>query len=86
MKLRVTLALAGFFVFPLFAALPPEYEALKVDAEKLYADGSFARAKERYASRTWTNLPPAEQRWVKFRLADTLWRSQAATETSDTTS
>ena len=67
------------------AALPPEYEALKADAEKLFADGSFARANELYRSANTTNLPAAEQRWISFRLADTQWRSAAATESADTT-
>ena len=30
-------------------------------------------------------LAPDEARWVEFRLADTSWRAQAATETADTT-
>ena len=32
-----------------------------------------------------TKLAPAEARWVDFRVADTSWRAQAATQTSDNT-
>ena len=31
-----------------FAASPPEYESLKAGAEKLYADGSYAKAHDAY--------------------------------------
>src|SRR5882672_1493809 len=69
------------------AALPPEYEQLRTDAEKHYSSGSFALAREVYQKAANLNLelPPSEKRWVTFRLADTQWRSQAATETADTT-
>ncbi len=67
------------------AALPPEYETLKAEAEKFYTDKSFARAGEVYARAIVTNLPAVEARWVGFRLADTQWRAQAATQTADTT-
>src|SRR5581483_3400879 len=69
----------------LFAAPPPEYDQLKASAEKLYADGSFAQAHDAYEKAKALELPPADKRWVDFRLADTLWRSQAATQNSDTT-
>jgi uncharacterized protein YfaS (alpha-2-macroglobulin family) len=85
MKLRLTFALGFLAGFNLFAALPAEYESLKANAEKLFADGSFAKANEIYRQVALTNLPAAEQRWVQFRLADTQWRSQAATQTADTT-
>ncbi len=85
MTTRIIFALVGLLAFKLPAALPPAYESLKTEAEKLYADKSFAQARELYASVNLTNLPPAELRWVGFRLADTQWRSQAATQSSDTT-
>src|SRR6478609_7841091 len=85
--MKICAAIAGvcLLAFNVFAAIPAEYESLKADAEKLYADGSFARARELYASVNRTNLPAAEQRWVQFRLADTQWRAQAATQSADTT-
>jgi uncharacterized protein YfaS (alpha-2-macroglobulin family) len=62
-----------------------DYETLKAQAEKFYADASYAKAREGYVKARALTLPPAESRWVAFRLADTLWRSQAATNTSDST-
>ncbi len=79
-------ALALTLGFQLHGAPSPEYESLKTDAEKLYTDGSFAKAHELYARAVaMTNITANETRWVAFRLADTQWRSQAATQTADTT-
>lgn len=61
------------------------YEALKARAEAFFAEGSFQKCNEVYAEASPLELPPADARWVRFRLADTLWRSQAATETADDT-
>lgn len=58
---------------------------MKREAEAFYREGSYARAYEIYAQAKNLQLPTAEARWVEFRMADTLWRSQAATETADTT-
>jgi uncharacterized protein YfaS (alpha-2-macroglobulin family) len=77
----LALALAGVSV----AAQPAGYEAARAGAEKLFAEKSFARAHEAYAKINLTNLPPADQRWVQFRLADTQWRSEAATQRADNT-
>ncbi len=63
----------------------PDYQQLKAQAEKLFADGSYARAHELYAKVAKPGLSTEESRWVDFRLADTAWRAQAATETSDNT-
>src|SRR5215831_16328410 len=63
----------------------PDYAQLKSQAEKLFADGSYARAHDVYAAVPKAGLSPEDLRWVEFRLADTEWRSQAATETSDNT-
>jgi alpha-2-macroglobulin len=63
----------------------PDYPSLRTDAETAYTQGSYARANEIYAKVDKSKLAPAEVRWVEFRLADTSWRSQAATETSDNT-
>jgi uncharacterized protein YfaS (alpha-2-macroglobulin family) len=67
------------------AVSPPEYGPLKVDAEKLFADGSYANAHKTYEQADALDLDAADRRWVEFRLADTLWRSEAGTETADTT-
>src|SRR6266404_1765877 len=83
--MRFRLVLAAMLALTIPAAVPPEYETLKKEAEKLFADGSFARAREVYQRAEGMELPPEEKRCVEFRLADTQWRSQAATQTADTT-
>jgi hypothetical protein len=62
-----------------------EYETNESAAEKFYADGSYATAHEIYAKVDTSHLPDDDARWVAFRSADTLWRSQAATDNADTT-
>jgi uncharacterized protein YfaS (alpha-2-macroglobulin family) len=62
-----------------------DFAPIKSQAEKFYAEGSYARAHELYEKAKGMKLSAAESRWVDFRLADTSWRSQAATETSDPT-
>jgi len=54
-------------------------------AEKAYAEGSYARAHELYARIDRSKLNIQDRRWVEFRLADSSWRSEAATQTSDPT-
>ncbi|MCC6907280.1 MAG: hypothetical protein IT430_05000 [Phycisphaerales bacterium] len=51
------------------------YEALKQQAEQFYAEKSYSRAHELYEQAQKVDVPAAEQRWVRFRLADTLWRA-----------
>lgn len=63
----------------------PDYSTLKTQAEQLYASGSYAKAHELYKKVDKTPLGTADVRWVEFRIADTQWRSQAATETADST-
>ncbi len=62
-----------------------DYSQLRSDAETQYSQGSYARANEIYGRVDKTKLSPADVRWVDFRLADTSWRAQAQTETSDNT-
>src|SRR5215213_4560100 len=82
----IILSISAFAFLLLNAvAQQPDYSQLKNDAEAQYAQGSYARANELYSKVEKNKLSPAEARWVEFRLADTSWRSQAATETSDTT-
>ncbi len=97
MKTIISIAVLGFLLVlnatrdsqagaqPDPAAQQPEYSQLKADAERAYAQGTYIRAHEIYAKVDKARLSPAEARWVEFRLADTLWRAQAASETSDTT-
>lgn len=82
----IILSIAAFAFLLLNAvAQQSDYSQLKNDAEAQYAQGSYARANEIYSRVDKTKLNPTEARWVEFRLADTSWRAQAATETSDTT-
>ena len=75
------------FAFLLFQATAqqPDNAQLKATAETEYAQKSFARAHEIYARIDKSKLSPTELRWVEFRLADTSWRAQAGTQTSDKT-
>ncbi len=86
MKLRFLLAaFAAVFHTTLLPAQPADYPQLKAEAERLFAEKSFAKAREAYTKINVTNLPPANQRWVQFRLADTQWRAEASTQRADTT-
>ncbi len=86
MRTCILFVLAGLFTLKLSAALPPEYESLKTDAEKFCAEGSFAKAHELYArAMVMSNITSNEARWVWFRNYDTQWRSAAATQNADTT-
>ncbi len=84
MKTIISIALFGFLYLLPTAAQQSDYSKLKSDAEQFYSSGSYARAHETYSRVDKSTLPPAEARWVEFRLADTSWRAQAATETADT--
>lgn len=75
------------FAFLLFnaAAQQSDYSQLKTAAENEYSQKSYARANEIYARVDKSKLTASELRWVEFRLADTSWRAQASTATSDNT-
>ena len=85
MKTIITFALFGLLYLLPATAQQADYARLKSEAEQFYAAGSYARANEVYGRVDQTGLSPGEKRWVEFRIADTSWRAQAATETSDTT-
>jgi hypothetical protein len=85
MKTIISIALFGFLYLLPAASQQADYARLKSDAEQFYASGSYARANDIYSKVNKTGLAPTEVRWIDFRLADTLWRAQAATETADTT-
>ncbi len=72
------------FLTPLWAQ-QEEYEKLKAEAEKFYADGSHTKAHEIYLKTGALELSKENKRWVDFRVADTMWRSQAGTQTADST-
>ncbi len=85
--MKIIILSISVFTFLLFnsVAQQTDYSQLRSDAEAEYAQGSYSRANELYARVDKTKLNRAELRWVEFRLADTTWRAQAATQTPDTT-
>ncbi|MGQ9898456.1 MAG: alpha-2-macroglobulin family protein [Acidobacteriota bacterium] len=55
-----------------------DFHSAKTEAERLYAEGSYALAQQCYARLDLARLAPDEARWVRFRLADADWRARAA--------
>src|SRR5271154_2856107 len=76
---------AAFLASAIAAFSQSDYSTNKIAAEKFYADGSYAKANEIYSKVDVSSLSPDDARWVDFRLADTQWRSAAATDNPDTT-
>ncbi|HEY6140907.1 MAG TPA: MG2 domain-containing protein [Thermoanaerobaculia bacterium] len=70
--LTLVVALLAQLALP---APPPQYDALKRDAERYYAEKSFQRAHDLYAQAETLERPAEERRWVEMRLADTGWRA-----------
>jgi alpha-2-macroglobulin len=85
MKIIISIALLSIVYFLPAPAQQADYPQLRAEAERLYASGSYARANELYSRADKSKLPPAEVRWVDFRIADTSWRAQAGTATADNT-
>lgn len=79
----VLLAVGWLLPLNLANAEVREYQRLKTQAEKYYAQGSFSRAHKTYAETNALNLTLKQRRWVDFRIGDTLWRAQAGSKTSD---
>jgi len=75
------------FAFLLFnaAAHQSDYSQLRTAAETEYSQRSYQRAYDLYAQIDKSKLTASELRWVEFRLADTLWRADVATQSSDNT-
>jgi hypothetical protein len=80
--LSFAIALLGLLTSP---AQSQDYPELKTKAEAFFTDGSYAKAHEVYDQAKALNLSTADKRWVDFRLADTLWRSEAGTRDFDST-
>lgn len=59
------------------------YAELRIRAEKAFAEGSYAQARELYEKAAGLELSATDKRWVEFRLADTLWRDEAGTRVRD---
>lgn len=87
MRFLKRLVLLGFllpFTLSLFAQ-DTDYETLKPQAEQYYQEGSYQLSYEIYLKLDSLELPVQESRWVDFRVADTMWRAEAATKTNDST-
>lgn len=84
MKILFLISLFFAFTMVVYSQIN-DYEKIKSEAEKLYSEGSYSMANQLYQKLADWPLSDTEKRWVNFRLADTLWRSQAATNTSDNT-
>src|SRR5688572_665877 len=82
--IAISITVVVFLIFNAFAQ-QPDYSQLTTEAEAQYAQGSFARANEIYSRVDKSKLNAEDVRWVEFRLADTSWRAQASTQTSDNT-
>ncbi|CAI2717319.1 MG2 domain-containing protein [Nitrospina watsonii] len=85
---RLVLALCLLLIpsTPSFSNSSPElFQQLKNDAEQLYDRGSYSRAHKLYLDAKNLTLNDEDSRWVQFRLADTLWRAQSASNNPDTT-
>ncbi|MEW6210143.1 MAG: alpha-2-macroglobulin family protein [Acidobacteriota bacterium] len=83
MKKIITFALLCAASFISVHAQRNDYQSIKSEAERYYSEGSYARAHELYLRADTLKLDPSDARWVDFRVADTLWRAQAATQTAD---
>ncbi len=84
MKTTIISISTFFFLLLNTLAQQPDYPQLRMEAEAQYAQGSYARAYELYSRVDQSKLSATDVRWVEFRLADTTWRAQSATQTSDT--
>ena len=84
MKTIIISVSISFFLLLNALAQQPDYVQLRTEAEAQYAQASYARANEIYSRVDKTKLSAVDLRWVEFRLADTAWRAQAATQTADT--
>ncbi len=78
--LRLLRLLCLLAVLPAFAA---DFGEIRRNAEQLYAEGSYAKAREAYLAADTNALPKAEARWVVFRLADCQWRASATARGTD---
>jgi uncharacterized protein YfaS (alpha-2-macroglobulin family) len=82
--------LLTFLLLTAAGAVPPQggsrpYDAIRAEAEREYAEKSFARSRALYEDAAELDLTAEEKRWVAFRIADTTWRADAAAPDADPT-
>ncbi|MFL6244656.1 MAG: MG2 domain-containing protein, partial [Thermoanaerobaculia bacterium] len=87
-KISIFLFVAVVLLLSAAGAVPPQesgraYDAIRAEAEKYYAEKSFARAHALYEEAAKLKLDAEETRWVAFRLADTTWRADAPSPDRD---
>jgi uncharacterized protein YfaS (alpha-2-macroglobulin family) len=75
----------GNLFFGVAPAAPADYQTLRREAEIAIGERSYARAHALYASVKRDGLSLPEQRWVRFRTADTAWRAEASDPKRDDT-
>lgn len=80
-----SLLLAALSLLPMAAPSTSDYQTLKRQGEAAFAERSYSRAHDIYTSVKREGLPLAEQRWVRFRVADTMWRAEASDPKRDDT-
>jgi hypothetical protein len=67
------------------ADLAAELRSTENSGREVFRGSVFPLARELYLKAVTLDATPAEKRWASFRLADTLWRAQAASQSSDST-
>src|SRR4051794_13692303 len=85
--MKIVTIVLGLLIIGLVAAQTGQdnFEKMKLNADKLYDQKSYAMAHDIYVKMAEMKPPAPEARWLKFRIADTAWRAQASTATSDST-
>ncbi len=74
-----------FGAVPVSAPSASDYQTLRREAEVAIGERSYSRAHALYAKVKQESLPTDEKRWVRFRLANTAWRSEASDPKNDNT-
>ncbi|MEM7227654.1 MAG: alpha-2-macroglobulin family protein [Planctomycetota bacterium] len=62
-----------------------DFDTIRRDAERLYAESAYARALSLYEQARGLELTDEQRRWTMFRIGDCRWRSLAGTNQRDNT-
>ncbi|MFZ5805898.1 MAG: MG2 domain-containing protein [Verrucomicrobiota bacterium] len=85
---KVLTGLIFSFVFFQTAFAYDSFEQAKQEAERFYTEKSYSEANRIYVEQLAQSvypIPEKDRRWVHFRIADTMWRSEVSAPTSDKT-